>query len=74
VPSIASGAGYISAFDLSLKRRFTAGGQARSYVSAACPLPPEVNIGEFKFARSTYVFEDGTSVAQKLSRTCKARG
>ncbi len=74
VPSIASGAGFISAFDLSLQRKFMAGGKKHSYVSAGCPLPPEVNIGEFPFARSTYVFEDGTKVSEKVSKTCKARG
>ena len=74
VPSIASGAGFISAFDLSLQRRFSAGGKQQSYVSAACPLPPGVNIAEFKFARSTYIFEDGTQVSEKLEKPCKARG
>jgi hypothetical protein len=74
VPSIASGSGYISAFDLSLKRRFHVHGQRRSYVSASCPLPNEVNIGEFKFARSTYVFDDGTTITSALERSCKARG
>lgn len=74
VPQIASGSGYISAFDLSLKRRFHVHGEKRSYVSASCPLPPEVNIGEFKFARSTYIFEDGTKISSELERSCKARG
>jgi hypothetical protein len=74
VPPIASGTGYISAFDLSLKRSYTIGGQQRSYVSASCPLPSGVNIAQFKFARSTYVFEDGTSVTSTISKNCKARG
>jgi hypothetical protein len=74
VPSIASGSGYISAFDLSLKRRFHVHGEKRSYVSASCPLPSGINIGEFKFARSTYIFEDGTKISSELERPCKARG
>lgn len=74
VPAIASGSGYISAFDLSLKRRFHVRGQKRSYVSASCPLPPGINISEFKFARSTYIFEDGTKISSELERPCKARG
>lgn len=74
VPAIASGSGYISAFDLSLKRRYHVHGQKRSYVSASCPLPPEVNIGEFKMSRSTYEFEDGTKVSSTIERPCKARG
>ncbi len=74
VPPIASGSGYISAFDLSLKRKYTFKGEKRSYVSASCPLPPEVNIASFPFARSTYVFDDGTKVSSVLQRECKARG
>ncbi len=74
VPAIASGSGYISAFDLSLKRRYHVHGQKRSYVSASCPLPPEVNIGEFKMSRSTYEFEDGTKISSIIERPCKARG
>jgi hypothetical protein len=74
VPAIASGSGYISAFDLSLKRSYRAGSEKRSYVSASCPLPPDVPIAGFKFARSTYIFEDGTKVSDVLERNCKARG
>jgi hypothetical protein len=74
VPSIASGAGYISAFDLSLQRTYMSRGAKHSYVSAACPLPSGIFIGPFKFARATYVFEDGTRITEGLEKTCKARG
>jgi len=74
VPPIASGTGYISAFDLSLKRRYSLRGEKHSYVSATCPLPSGVNIASFNFARSTYVFEDGTRVSSVLKRECRARG
>ena len=74
VPPIASGSGYISAFDLSLKRRYSLRGEKRSYVSASCPLPAGVNIASFPFARSTYIFDDGTKVSSVLKRECKARG
>ena len=74
VPSIASGSGYISAFDLSLKRRFHVHGETRSYVSASCPLAKGVPIGSFNLARSTYMFEDGSKVTSPLRKECKARG
>ncbi len=74
VPAIASGNGYISAFDLSLKRRYRLRGEKRSFVSASCPLPSGVNIASFSFARSTYVFDGGTKVSSVLKRECKARG
>jgi hypothetical protein len=74
VPPIASGAGHISAFDLSLSRKYTVGKKKKSYVSAGCALPAGIFIGPFKFARATYVFEDGTSSSETLEKTCKARG
>jgi hypothetical protein len=74
IPPIASGSGYISAFDLSLKRRYSLRGQKRSYVSATCPLPKGVGRASFPLVRSTYVFEDGTRVRGKLDRECRVRG
>jgi len=74
IPPIASGAGYISAFDLSLKRRYSLKGKRRSYVSASCPLPKGVGRASFPLVRSTYVFEDGTKVTGKLNRECRVRG
>lgn len=74
LPEIASGNGFISAFDLSLKRKYAFKGKQQSYVSASCPLPSGVNIASFPFARSTYIFEDGTKISSVLKRTCKARG
>jgi hypothetical protein len=74
LPAIASGNGYISAFDLSLKRKFTVHGQKHSYISANCPVPKGVSHGGFTFARSTYEFADGRSVSTVLQRECKARG
>jgi hypothetical protein len=73
VPLIASGNGYISAFDLSLRRRYSLRGERRSYVSANCPLPSGVNIASFPFARTTYEFEDGTSIPIVLHKECRAR-
>jgi len=74
VPPIASGAGYISAFDLSLKRRYSLRGQKHSYVSASCPLPSGVNRARFPLVRSTYGFEDGTDVVSVLTKECRVRG
>lgn len=74
VPSIASGAGHISAFDLSLSRRYAVGKTKKSYVSAGCPLPPGVPIAEVKFARASYIFEDGSKFSETLEQTCRARG
>jgi hypothetical protein len=74
VPPIASGSGYISAFDLSLKRRYSLRGEKHSYVSASCPLPSGVNTASFPLVRSIYGFEDGTNVTGILNRECRVRG
>jgi hypothetical protein len=74
VGNIASGNGYISAFDLSLRRRYSMRGQKKSYVSASCPLPKGVPVANFKFARSTYFFEDGTKISSTLTKQCRAKG
>lgn len=74
VPPIASGSGYISAFDLSLKRRYSLRGEKHSYVSASCPLPAGVNVSSFPLVRSIYGFEDGTNVTGVLNRECRVRG
>jgi hypothetical protein len=67
-------AGYISAFDLTLQRRYSTDGVRHSYVSAFCPPSKGVNISTFKFARLTYVFEDWTNVSTVPERNCIARG
>jgi hypothetical protein len=74
IPPIASGNGYISAFDLSLRRHFTFKGKKKSYVEASCPLPPEVPIASFEFAQSEYLFEDGTKISEGLKKDCRAKG
>jgi hypothetical protein len=74
IPPIASGSGYISAFDLSLKRRYSLRGEKRSYVSATCPLPKGVNRASFPLVRSIYGFEDGTKVQGVLHKECRVRG
>ena len=74
VGNIASGNGYISAFDMSLRRRYTLKGEKRSFISASCPLPKDVPVSTFSFARSTFGFEDGSKVVSKLTKQCRARG
>jgi hypothetical protein len=74
VPEIASGAGHISAFNLSLHRNYMSGGKKKSYISAGCPLPPGVPVAPYKFARATYIFEGGTTLSEQLEETCRARG
>ncbi len=74
LPAIASSYGYISAFNLSLRRTYTYHGKKLSYASAGCPAPKGLSGVSFPLAKVGYEFEDGTEVSEKLIRQCKVRG
>lgn len=73
LPQIASEYGYISSFDLSLKRTYSSHGKKLSYASASCPAAQGFPGASFPFAKVSYEFE-GISVSEKLIRECKVRG
>jgi hypothetical protein len=72
-PTLASGFGYMTHFDLTLKRKFRSKGKKRSFISANCPTPSGLPAAIFPFARGTYIFNDGTTIVSTLDRTCVAR-
>ena len=74
LPPIASEYGYISAFDMSLQRRYSSNGKQLSYASAGCPAPQGANIASFSLAKASYQFLGGRSLTQTLVRQCKVRG
>jgi hypothetical protein len=74
LPPIASSFGYISAFNLSLKRKYSSGGRNHSYISANCPVSKGISQASFPFAKSAFDFADGRELSATLSRVCKARG
>lgn len=74
LPPIASSYGYISAFDLSLKRRYEHAGQKLSFASADCPAPKGFPGASFSLARASYEFSNGTKVRSTLVRECRVRG
>ena len=74
LPEIASSYGYISAFNLSLRRTYRFHGQKLSYAAAGCPAPKGLNRANFTLAKVGYEFEDGTDVSERLVRECRVRG
>jgi hypothetical protein len=74
LPPIASEYGYISAFSLSLGRRYEVHGQKRSFASASCPVPEGFTRAPFAFAKASYAFADGRTLSTTLTRECKASG
>jgi hypothetical protein len=73
LPPIASEYGYISAFSLSLGRKYESNGKKMSFASANCPAPGNFPGASFPFARATYEFAGGLKVDSQLVRECKVR-
>ena len=74
LPEIASSYGYITAFNLSLRRTYHFHGKRLSYASAGCPAPKGFSSANFALAKVGYQFEDGRKVSATLIRQCKVRG
>jgi hypothetical protein len=74
LPPIASEYGYISAFDMSLSRRYRSGGKKMSYASAGCPAPKGFDLASFPLAKASYEFSGDRALTQTLVRECKVRG
>ncbi|MBS1844664.1 MAG: hypothetical protein JST53_09635 [Actinobacteria bacterium] len=73
VPRLAGGSASIVSMKLKIGRRFTAGGERRSYLSAACTAPEGFPGAVFPFARSSFSFSDGRTMHTVLSRSCRVR-
>jgi hypothetical protein len=73
VPKLAGGSASIVSLKLKIGRRFGAGGERRSYLSAACAAAPGFPGAVFAFARSRFTFSDGRSMHTVLSRSCRVR-
>jgi hypothetical protein len=73
VPKLAGGSASIVQLKLKIGRRFSVGGERRSYLSAACAAPEGFPGAVFPFARSSFSFSDGRSMHTVLSRSCQVR-
>lgn len=73
MPPIASEYGFISAFNLLLRRQYSFHGQRMSYASAGCPAPDGFTQVNFSFAKVSYQFADGSNLSSKLVRRCTVR-
>lgn len=62
--------GYVQSIALSLFRRYTYRGRARSYISASCNAPAGFFSAFFPFARTSMTFEDGRTLSSTLTRSC----
>jgi len=74
LPPIASEYGYISAFSLSLSRKYESHGKQMSFASASCPAPAGFPGAPFPFVKASYEFADGRTLGATLTRDCKVKG
>jgi hypothetical protein len=65
--------GYVTAIEMKLSRRYVAGGERRSYLSAGCPAPKGFPGAIFTLARTSFSFAGGKTLTSTLTRSCKAR-
>ncbi len=64
----------LTGIEMTLSRRYTYQGKARSYVSAGCPAPKGFPSANYPLARTSFAFAGGAKLTTVLNRTCGARG
>jgi DNA-binding beta-propeller fold protein YncE len=74
LPQATGSWGYVTGLKMSLRRRFSYQGEARSFLSAGCPAPAGFPSTLFPLARTSFVFAGGPTLVSVLNRTCTARG
>jgi hypothetical protein len=66
--------GRLTGLQMTLNRRYSAGGRRHSYISSGCPAPKGFPGAVFPLARTSFSFTGGKKLTSTLSSTCKARG
>jgi hypothetical protein len=64
----------LTGIEMTLGRRYSDRGKARSYLSAGCPAPKGFGLVSFPLARTTFGFAGGKKLTSILTRSCKVRG
>jgi len=65
--------GRLTGLNMTLSRRYSAGGRRRSFISSGCPAPKGFTLASFPLARTSFAFTGGKRLTSTLSGTCKAR-
>jgi hypothetical protein len=74
LPDVTGDWGYVTGLSMTLERRYSFRGEARSYLSAGCPAPMGFRQAVFPLARATFEFVDGLTLQSTLTRSCSVRG
>lgn len=65
--------GNLTQVEMSLARSYRHRGERRSFLSASCPTPRNINLTLFRLAKTQFSFTGGTDVSSTLTETCKVR-
>ncbi len=63
----------LTGIEMTLSRRFHAGGRSHSFLSAGCPAPKGFPSAVFPLARTSFAFADGRRLSSTLRSECRAR-
>jgi hypothetical protein len=74
IPRLGGDLGSVTEIDLTIGRQYSFGGKRRSYVSAACGAPADLNEAIFPFARGGFRFEGHDTFEETLLRVCRVAG
>jgi hypothetical protein len=74
LPQVTASVAFVTGITLRLHRVYRAGGERRSYLSAACSAPAGLPGATFPLARATFSFADGLGLGETLVRSCRAAG
>jgi hypothetical protein len=66
--------GKLTGIELRLSRHYAYRGKKQSYLSAGCPAPDGFPGAVFPFARTTFGFEEGSTLTSILTRNCRVSG
>jgi hypothetical protein len=73
IPKIASNLGYVTDISLSFGRRYRAGGERLSFLSASCSALSGFPGAFFSFARGSFLFATGQRLTTTVVRNCAVR-
>jgi hypothetical protein len=64
---------HVGWFRIDVSRSFPFRNNQHSYLSASCPVPPELTAGFLSLARATYTFAGGEELTIETVRSCRVR-
>lgn len=62
--------GFVDRIKLTLRRKYTYRGRARSYFNASCPAPSGTRNAVFSLAQASFDFGDAQSLTVKVNKSC----